>query len=662
MHQVFNLPPQQPLSAAGRVLPGSKASFFLTNSSTPTPVYTTSALDVTHTQPVEADGGGRFPTIYLDPSITYKVTITDSNDVLLYTIDPVNDQLLSAATIGEYLYPRTAAEISAGVTPVNYTYQTGDIRRYGGVGDGTTNNDDAFADADAASAGGTLVITIPSGDFLTTAIPAFSVGVRLVGEGRIVTATTHRRTWEYGGEASTASARTYYVNASAGNDANTGLSSGAAFKTLQRAWNQLPPLVLHRITINYANGNYEETELATGDMERPAILWLTGKMIRARSDQGGGGSTTTGYVLFVPASSAAVIRTIGDYKYGVYASQVNNVAFSGLNVTANVAASQAMVVTHRPGTYLHISNLIINGNSQASQGFVAEASAVAEINGASSISGCSTDLLLFDESWVQLSNETEIGSFSINGRGSLLCNGTVTVTGASAIQNGQLNTRGNDASNHCVFSGTITCINGEINATYATFSAAAGITGKNANVYLNACAYSGQIYMEGGNLRLEGGTQSWISPAVASAVADPVAIYSDCSFSKSANSEIVGSTGRTNATRGVIAVSVANNSDVIPVYLGGGAYALNRVSGSGGAKTNCTLAAVDSVYGDTPAEGQVLRLINYTANSVQIVNGSTANIVSNAIVLGANSTNYRGIELVWESSLWREVSRSLVVP
>lgn len=135
-HQVFNLPPQQPLSAAGRVLPGSKLYFFVTQTSTPTPVYTTSALSVAHSQPLIADAGGRFATVYLDPTITYKATVTSSTDVLLYTVDPVNDQLLSQEVIGSYLYPQTDGEVSAGVIPTNYTFNPAgvvglDVRRFG---------------------------------------------------------------------------------------------------------------------------------------------------------------------------------------------------------------------------------------------------------------------------------------------------------------------------------------------------------------------------------------------------------------------------------------------------------------------------------------------------------------------------------------------------
>lgn len=161
-YQIFNLPPQQPLSAAGRVLPGSKLYFYLTTTTTPTPVYTTSALSVAHSQPLIADGGGRFAAVYLDPTIEYKATVTDANDVLLYTIDPVNDQLLSAALIGATLYPRTAAEISAGVTPTNYFYPPLVVDRYGtNTTPGTTDMRTAFASAiDVATVSGGVVYCI----------------------------------------------------------------------------------------------------------------------------------------------------------------------------------------------------------------------------------------------------------------------------------------------------------------------------------------------------------------------------------------------------------------------------------------------------------------------------------------------------------------------
>lgn len=138
-YQLFTLPKAVPLST-GTIMPGAKVSFFLTTTSTPTPVYTTSALSVAHTQPVVADSAGVLPAIYLDPTITYKATITSSADVLLYTIDPVNDQILSQTIIGNTLYPRTTDEVSASVTPTNYYIPPYDFRRYGISDDGVTDN------------------------------------------------------------------------------------------------------------------------------------------------------------------------------------------------------------------------------------------------------------------------------------------------------------------------------------------------------------------------------------------------------------------------------------------------------------------------------------------------------------------------------------------
>lgn len=159
-HQIFNLPPQQPLSAAGRILPGNKLYFYLTTTSTPADVYTTSALNVAHTQPVEADLAGRHDTVYLDPTVTYKLTVTDENDVLLYTVDPCNDVLLSQAMLGLYLYPRTSAEIAAGVTPTKYNKEPGDICRYGNnASPGSTDMSAALAQASLQSVSGTAVFS-----------------------------------------------------------------------------------------------------------------------------------------------------------------------------------------------------------------------------------------------------------------------------------------------------------------------------------------------------------------------------------------------------------------------------------------------------------------------------------------------------------------------
>lgn len=145
MPSLFQLPKTVAVSGAASY-PGSKLYFYSTGTTNLADVYTDSALSVAHASPVVADSDGVFAPIYLDPAVAYKVTWKDSAGSLIYTVDPASDSL-SADTIGRALYPRTAAEVSAGVMPVIYEYPPNDIRRYGGIGDASTANDSALTSA-----------------------------------------------------------------------------------------------------------------------------------------------------------------------------------------------------------------------------------------------------------------------------------------------------------------------------------------------------------------------------------------------------------------------------------------------------------------------------------------------------------------------------------
>lgn len=171
-HQLFQLPRQTAISSNLTLVSGAKVSFFLTGTSTPTNTYQDSGLTTPHTNPVIADSAGRFPAIYLDPSIQYRVTFTDGDDVEIYpAIDPANDRVLSQTIIGGFLYPRTLAEIAEGVTPVNYYYEPGHVYRYGTNSvPGTTNMTSAIQAALDAND----VVYLPSDDmsFTNLTMPA----------------------------------------------------------------------------------------------------------------------------------------------------------------------------------------------------------------------------------------------------------------------------------------------------------------------------------------------------------------------------------------------------------------------------------------------------------------------------------------------------------
>lgn len=157
-YQLFQLPKQTNISSSFTLAAGARAYFFETGTTTPQDTYQDAGLTTPHAHPVVADAAGVLPTIFLDPTLEYDLTLKTSADVLIYSVEKINDQLLSQSIIGSLLYPRTAAEISAGVTPSNYSYPPGSILRYGAVGDGTTNDSAAIQRAvDVAEiSGGTV--------------------------------------------------------------------------------------------------------------------------------------------------------------------------------------------------------------------------------------------------------------------------------------------------------------------------------------------------------------------------------------------------------------------------------------------------------------------------------------------------------------------------
>lgn len=166
---LFQLP-KQAYVANSRTSGGAKLYFFESGTTTEAAVYTDSALSVAHTQPVTAASSGVFAPIYLDPGITYKVQLKTSSGSLIYEVDPIGN--LTAAEVGAVLYARTTAEVSAGVTPSDYSYAPGDVRRYGADSTGAGSSSSAF---DAAfTVGGEVVI--PPGTYLLSTEVDSAVG------------------------------------------------------------------------------------------------------------------------------------------------------------------------------------------------------------------------------------------------------------------------------------------------------------------------------------------------------------------------------------------------------------------------------------------------------------------------------------------------------
>jgi hypothetical protein len=113
-----------------------KYNFFLTTTSTPANVYQDAGLTTAFspTGVVTADAFGRFPAIYLDNAVTYKVQLLNATSVVQRTTDPYTPSMATtgfsqlAASIGMVINSQgeiTITEANAGGTAIAATVNAG---------------------------------------------------------------------------------------------------------------------------------------------------------------------------------------------------------------------------------------------------------------------------------------------------------------------------------------------------------------------------------------------------------------------------------------------------------------------------------------------------------------------------------------------------------
>ncbi len=101
---LFALPYRPAFDSNGKVIPGAQLYFTLTGTNTPSAPYTSPSLTTQHMNPVEADGAGRFPAIYLNTGVTYRVRLYEPDAVVgvdtpLEEYDPFTGQMVGAVSV-----------------------------------------------------------------------------------------------------------------------------------------------------------------------------------------------------------------------------------------------------------------------------------------------------------------------------------------------------------------------------------------------------------------------------------------------------------------------------------------------------------------------------------------------------------------------------------
>jgi hypothetical protein len=148
------LPREQVFDANGQVMPGAKLYTYASGTSTLKTTYSDAGLTVANTNPLVADSAGRFGDIF--PGVgAYKLVLQDADGVTIWTADPVDGGDAEGTGVAN-------------------------VRDYGAVGDGTTNDAAAFV---AAAATG-LTVYAPAGTYrLESGFTLSEDGQRLIGDG-----------------------------------------------------------------------------------------------------------------------------------------------------------------------------------------------------------------------------------------------------------------------------------------------------------------------------------------------------------------------------------------------------------------------------------------------------------------------------------------------
>lgn len=97
MAQRLYLPIEQVFSDLGAIGAGYKLNTYETGTTTPKTTYSDTALTSANTNPIVADSAGRLGNIFVDDLSTYKVVVTDADDVEVWSADPVDPKTFSLA-------------------------------------------------------------------------------------------------------------------------------------------------------------------------------------------------------------------------------------------------------------------------------------------------------------------------------------------------------------------------------------------------------------------------------------------------------------------------------------------------------------------------------------------------------------------------------------
>jgi hypothetical protein len=228
---------------SGAPLVGGKLFTYVAGTSTKQATWTDSTQSVQNNNPIILDSNG-VANVWLDPTLLYKFVLSPANDTdppnsPLRSVDNISPLLsaaaLTPAIVGPGLYPKTATEVSAGVTIVNFNYPPLTVDRYGtNTTPGTTVMTTAWQAAINVAKKNGGVVTWGPGPYLidaaldlTNPVGSQNCTFALIGQGRFKAPTNST--------GQTATPSIIVKHASPGNAFDTTGSQGIHFENMSIA-------------------------------------------------------------------------------------------------------------------------------------------------------------------------------------------------------------------------------------------------------------------------------------------------------------------------------------------------------------------------------------------------------------------------------------------
>lgn len=178
MSDIVAFSPVRALDRDGIPAPGALASFTLSGTTTPQPVYTDGTLTVAHPDPLEADANGVFPPVF--SAVALRCTVTDADGVTLpgFPVDPVTI-IPTGSGADQITFTPTGSIPETDVQAAIERVQANLVAPLLAGGIGVTGNTDILASLNATN--------IPSGAyrFDGTTAGTFPAGVVASGGGTV---------------------------------------------------------------------------------------------------------------------------------------------------------------------------------------------------------------------------------------------------------------------------------------------------------------------------------------------------------------------------------------------------------------------------------------------------------------------------------------------